>query len=141
MLNGYNKIFMKKPIYLLFAIIFFLSSCVTSKGKMIAHNQVMPSERSSYTVLGETSAVSAAPKFWVLFIPFGGSSDQGLYDRAYKKATKEFKGVNGLMSEQIEYKKVKVPLLLFTFVYKQVKVTGVAYHIKNDVELTDKSTN
>jgi hypothetical protein len=129
---------MKRVMYLLFVVAITLSSCVTSKGSMVAHNQVLPVERSSYTVLGETSAVSAAPKFWVLFIPFGGSSDQGLYDRAYKKAIRELKGANGLMSEQIEYKKVKVPLLLFTFVYKQVKVTGVAYHIKNDVELTQQ---
>ena len=101
---------------------------------MVAHAQVLPSERSSYTILGETSAVSFAPKLWILFIPFGGSSDQGLYDRAYKKSLREFKGANGLMSEQIEYKKVKLPLLVVTFVYKQVKVTGVAYHIKNDVD-------
>ena len=132
---------MKKLIYLILVIPLLFGSCVTSKGRMVAHAQVLPSERSSYTILGETSAVSFAPKLWILFIPFGGSSDQGLYDRAYKKSLREFKGANGLMSEQIEYKKVKLPLLVVTFVYKQVKVTGVAYHIKNDVELTQDNSN
>lgn len=130
-----------KNIISIIICIFILSSCVTSETSLVPRQKATVTDRDSYTVLGKVSSTSVSNKVWLLFIPLGGSSDQGLYNRAYKKALKQYKGADGIMSEQADYKRVAVPLVVLTYVYKQVNVTGVAYHIKTDIELQREKEN
>lgn len=119
-----------KKITTLVLLAFLLSSCVTSRGRFTKTADVSLNE--NYTAIANVEGRAFAPKLWILFIPIGGSSDQGLYNRAYKRALSEYENANGITSQMVEYKKVTVPLLLITFVNKHITVNGVAYEIKKD---------
>lgn len=121
---------MKKALSISLVITFLLTGCITSKGRFTKNADVAINE--NYQPLTKVDAEAFAPKIWILFIPLGGSSDQGLYNRAYKKAMKQADGSDGVTSQIVEYKKIKIPLLLITYVNKHISVSGTAYKIKTD---------
>ena len=132
---------MKKLIYLIVTILLF-ASCVTSRGNYKTTPEIVRTiDRSDYAINGDVVAKITAPKVWILFIPIGGCSDQGLYNMTYKRAVKKYKNTTGLLNERSQYKKVTIPLILFTFVFKKIEVSGSSYHIKSDSELTEKPAN
>lgn len=116
-----------KKVFLFFAVILLFGSCITSRGNYTKNPDVAISE--NYKAAGRVEGVAFMPKLWILFIPIGGMSDQGLYNLAYKNAMKQSPEADGVTSQIVEYKKVKIPLLLVTFVNKHVNVSGTAYKI------------
>lgn len=120
---------MKKLILFSFVFVLF-TSCVTSRGHFQKNPDVTINE--SYETKGRVEGKAISERVWILFIPIGGISDQGLYNRAYKKATEEKADADGVTSQIVEYHKVKIPLLLFTYVHKDLTVSGTAYKIKQN---------
>jgi hypothetical protein len=121
---------MKRITTILFCFVFFLSSCVTSRGRFTKTTDVTLNE--SYSAIANVEGKALMPKLWVLFIPIGGISDQGLYNRAYKRALNGYELADGITSQRVEYKKVTIPLILFTIINKTITINGVAYQIKKE---------
>ncbi len=128
---------MKKVILILLVFSLFLSGCVTSRMKNVtSHNMetkdLSAQNRDLFKIKGNVSYNAVSPfKLWILFIPFGGSSDRRLYSNAYSNLLKK-NNCDGILNENREYKKVTVPLLFITYVYKQLKISGIGYKIKTD---------
>jgi len=117
-----------------------LNSCITSKDNLrteqkTSYENVIPADRKTYNIIGKTTGSSGTFKVWLLFIPIGGSSDRGLYDRCYKEAVQ---GGDAILLPHFTYKKVKVPLLLVTFVYKKAKVEGLKIKMKTDNQIENE---
>ena len=96
------------------------TGCITSKDSLkneqkTSTESIVPADRNSYSVLNKVSGNASSFRVWVFFIPIGGISDRGLYDRAYKDAVE---GTDGILLPHYTYKKVKIPLIVLTFVSK-----------------------
>jgi uncharacterized membrane protein len=118
---------MKKYLFIILIPILLLS-CVTSRGRFQKNGDVTVNEK--YDVKDRVYGSASAEKLWIFFIPIGGSSDQGLYNRAYRRAL-EGKNADGVTSQIVEYKKIKIPLIFITYVHKDLTIRGRAYTIKN----------
>ena len=117
-------------------VVAFFTGCVTSKDSLknqakTSVESIVPAERDSYSLLNKVNGNASSFRVWVLFIPFGGISDRGLYDRAYKEAVE---GTDGILLPHYTYKKVKIPLIFLTFVSKTAKVEGTSFVLKSDAE-------
>ena len=110
--------------------------CITSKDSL-KHEQktstesIVPADRDTYSVLNKVSGKASSFRIWILFIPIGGISDRGLYDRAYKDAVE---GTDGLLLPHYTFKKVKIPLIITTLVFKSARVEGTSFILKSDSE-------
>lgn len=124
---------MKKFTFLALVLI-LLEGCVTSRGHFTKNTDVNLSEK--YVPISRVEGMAWAPKLWILFIPFGGSSDQGLYNRAYNNAMEDAENSDGVTSQVVDYKRVRIPLVFITYVNKYIKVSGTSYQIKNNPEET-----
>lgn len=91
-------------------------------------------DKDRIEILGEAEGNAGGARLWLLFIPFGWASDKWLKSRAMKNALKSYPNTDGLLDATLDYYRVRVPLVLVTVVTKDVKVKGVAYHIRTDEE-------
>lgn len=142
---------MKKLFYTLltfFIATLFLTSCSTTK-TAINHQpiEIQKFNRDEYVVLDQINGKANSTRVWFLFIPFGGKSDQKLYEKAYNSAVKSAIGqkADGILQPRYTYKKTTIPLILLNFTTKKVTVEGKAFRIKSEEEYqnskTDKKTN
>lgn len=112
-----------------------LSSCVTLNVTPIPNSTTLSIlDKDRIEILGEAVGNAGGGRLWLLFIPFGWARDNWLKSRAMKNALKSYPNADGLMDATLDYHKVRVPLVLVTVVTKDVKVKGVAYHIRTDEE-------
>ncbi len=112
------------------------TACITSKDGLKSEQKtstesIVPADRNSYSILNRVEGDATSFKVWLTFIPIGGISDRGLYDRAYKEAVE---GTDGIILPHYTYKRVRIPLLITTFVYKKAKVEGTSFVLKSDSE-------
>lgn len=122
-------------LLLMLSAILLMTSCVTSKDSLKNEQKTSftepPPDRNAYSVLNRVEAKASSFRIWVLFIPIGGISDRGLYDIAYKKAVE---GTDGILLPHYTFKRVRIPLLIVTPVFKTVKVEGSSFRLKKDEE-------
>ena len=128
---------LKFTILTLIAIVSFMASCSTTKSS-INHQpiEIQKFNRDEYVVLDNVHGEAKSNRFWLLFIPFGGKSDQKLYERAYNKATKSAVGqkADGILQPKYSYKKITIPLIVLNFTSKKVAVEGKGFRIKSEEE-------
>ena len=119
----------------LFAMILF-SSCSSSRSSIdVQKAKISEFKREEYVLLDQVTSVDKSFRFWFLFIPIGGKSDQRLYENAYQKAVKMLPKADGLIEPRYEYKKTSVPLILIGFTTKKVTAIGKGYRLKTDEEM------
>ena len=122
------------------------TSCSTSKSA-INHQpiEIQKFNRDEYVVLDNVKGEAKSNRFWLLFIPFGGKSDQKLYEKAYDKAVKSAVGqkADGLLQPRYTYKKTTIPLIVVSWTTKKVTAEGKAFRIKSEEEYQNskKSNN
>jgi hypothetical protein len=124
MSNLVKKRTMKKVIVILSTTL-LLASCVTST-KIATVSGVENLKREDYTVLDEQKTVSRSNKFWFLFIPIGSKSNEKREAQSLKKMLKRNKA-DGVLAA-----KFTVPLIVFTYTYKQTTLTGKTFVLKVD---------
>lgn len=127
---------MKKIIYLMLIVVVF-SSCATLVGRFRKTEDVSLTEQ--YRPLRKVKVSASSEKFWILFFSYGGKSDQSLYNEAYKNAMEKTPEADGITSQMIEYTRFTLPLIVFTYVGKTMKLTGVTYEIKKDTTYLTQS--
>ncbi|MBS1763999.1 MAG: hypothetical protein JSS90_03405 [Bacteroidetes bacterium] len=121
------------------------SSCSSSKST-VNHQpiEIQKFKRDEYVVLDNLKGEAKSNRFWLLFIPFGGKSDQKLYEKAYDKAVKSAVGqkADGLLEPRYTYKKITIPLIVVSWTTKKVTAEGKAFRIKTEDEYQNsKKTN
>jgi hypothetical protein len=123
--------------------LFFLTSCSTTRSSLNQHPvKIQEFERDEYVVLDRVKGEAKSYRFWILFIPIGGKSDQKLYEKAYDNAIKSAigKDADGILQPRYSYKKTSIPLILIGWTTKKVSAEGKAFRIKNEEEY-QKSKN
>jgi hypothetical protein len=129
---------MKVKLIILLAIITFTTSCVTNRITNIPNMSTISNfEKDRIEILGKAEGSCGGGRVWVLFIPIGWAADNWLEGKAYKNALKNYPNADGLIDQIQTYHKTSVPLFVITPQVKLVKVTGTAYHIRNDAELQE----
>lgn len=119
-------------------IIALNSSCVTTRLTNIPNSStIFALEKDRIEILGPAKGSSFGARMWLLFIPIGWGQDSRCESQAYKNALKSYSNADGLIDQTTNYHRTRVPLLIVTPVYKQVTVTGTAYHIRTDKELEE----
>lgn len=134
----------RKITQILFAILFvsILSSCSSSKSAIdVQQAKIAEFKREEYVLLDQVTAEEKSFRFWLLFIPIGGKSDQRMYDNVYQKAVKMLPKADGLLKPRYEYKKTAIPLIVFGFVSKKVTATGKGYRLKTEEEMKKTKSN
>jgi hypothetical protein len=112
------------------------SSCSSSRSSIdVQQAKIAEFKREEYVLLDQVTAVDKSFRFWLLFIPIGGKSDQRLYDNAYQKAVRMLPKADGLIKPRYEYKKTSIPLILIGFTKKKVTATGKGYRLKTEEEM------
>ncbi|MCC5916058.1 MAG: hypothetical protein JJU02_01890 [Cryomorphaceae bacterium] len=119
----------------LFAGIF--SSCTLSEGTI--HSQeinLKPFNRGEYVVMDRAKGEAVSKRFWLLFIPIGGLTDETLNARAYNDAMQKAIDVDadGLLQPRFTYVRKVYPFLIFTYTKKVAVVDGRAFRIKTESE-------
>lgn len=126
----------------LFVSAMLFSSCTSSRSAVdVQQAKIAEFKRDEYVLLDQVTASSGSFRFWLLFIPIGGRSDQRLYDNAYQSAVKLIPEADGLIKPRYEYKKVSIPLILIGFTSKKVTVTGKGYRLKSEDEIKSSVSN
>ena len=120
---------MKKITITIFAAL-ALSSCVTGT-KIPTVSGIENLKREDYTVLEEKETVSRANKFWILFIPFGGKNEEKREAQCFKRMVEDNKA-DGVLAAKYVHKKFTVPLIVFTYTFKETRLTGKPYKLKTD---------
>lgn len=119
-----------KKIIIVISSAMLLSSCVTSTHLGdVKGLENLP--RDSYTIMNEQESVSRANKFWLLFIPFGGKSDEKREAQCLNKMVKD-NHADGVIAPKYVNKKITIPLIIFTYTYKWTTLTGKPYTVKTN---------
>jgi hypothetical protein len=151
---------MKKSTYFLAFIISFsvlFSSCVTVNKPIYGFKPINPSNvnqsvsdgvsllnRDDLIITKNVIAKKTSITFWALFIPLGNpmrtsTMTAQAYQKALKIANKESDTrIDGILTPQYTFSRIKVPLVVVTFNYKTVTCEGKAYRVKLDEE-TEKN--
>lgn len=125
---------MRKTISALL-LLAFLGSCITSSHMGDAKGlENLP--RDSYTILPECKSVSRSNKFWLLFFPFGGKSEEKREGQCLQRMLKQ-KGADGVISPKYVHKKITVPLIVFTYSHKWTELTAKPYIVRTDTSHTN----
>ncbi|MCB0516900.1 MAG: DUF6567 family protein [Chitinophagales bacterium] len=127
----------KNSIFILLAGLLFFTSCSTTRSSLNQQPvKIQEFERDEYIVLDKVKGEAKSFRFWLLFIPIGGKSDQKLYEKAYDNAIKSAVGqdADGLLQPRYTYKKTTIPLILFGWTTKKVSAEGKAFRIKSEEE-------
>ena len=119
-----------------------LSSCSSSRSTVDGQQAKLAEfKREEYVLLDQVTAEATSFRFWLLFIPIGGKSDQALYDNAYQKAVKMLPTADGIIKPRFEYKKMSIPLIVVGFTKKKVVATGKGYRLKTEEEMKKTKSN
>lgn len=122
---------MKKTLPIV-SIMLLLNSCITSSHIGEAKGlENLP--RNSYTVLEERTSISRTNKFWILFIPFGGKSEEKREAQCLTRMLTE-NNANGVIAPNYVSKKITIPLILFTYSYKWTTLKAKPYIVKTDID-------
>lgn len=119
---------MKRIIISLIAFL-FMTSCVTLRNSY-AGTGVENLKKEDYTILPQDSIRCKSLRVYLLVLPIGGKKPWQLEKKAYAKLIQKTKA-DGLISEQYIHKKVWVPLILVSVVYRWVDLQAKPYVIKN----------
>ena len=128
---------LKKSVVLLSIASTMMFGCTSSKSSLGDQPiKIQEFKRDEYVVLDKAYGEAKSFRFWLLFLPLGGKSDQKLYEIAYSKAIKSAVGqeADGLLQPRYTYKKTAIPLLLIGFTTKKVTAEGKAFRIKTEEE-------
>jgi len=90
-------------------------------------------KREDYIIVSNVKGESSSTRFWLLFIPIGGSSKTQRENRAYKEAVYSCK-CDGLISPVYDEKRFVIPLIVINFSFRKTTVTGKGYIIKTDAD-------
>ena len=114
-----------------------LTSCSSSQSAMNTQNATIANlKREEYVLLNDDVNVEIQNRgFWLLFIKFAGQSDTRLRERIYTKAVKSVPRAQGILNPRYDAKKRVIPLILFTFTKRTIKLQGQAFRMKTDAEL------
>ena len=113
------------------------SSCTTTKSSVKEQPiKIEEFNRDEYVILDKVNGEAKSFRLWVLFIPFGGTDDQILYERAYSSAVGSAVGqqADWLLEPRYTYKKTIIPLILVSFTTKKVTAEGKAFRLKSEEE-------
>lgn len=79
---------------------------------------------------------ATSKRFWVLFIPIGGISDENLNERAYNDAMRKAidTDADGLLEPRFTYERKIYPFIAFTYIKKVAIVDGRTFRIKTEEE-------
>jgi len=110
------------------ALVVFISS-QESFGQISIENL----KREDYVILDNVIGVAHSSRVWILFIPFGGTKKSKLREKAYKNALDNCH-CDGVLQPVYSEKKIPIPLIVISYVYRKTSVTGKAYRIKTDKE-------
>lgn len=91
-------------------------------------------KREDYVIVGNTQGTSSSNRFWLLFIPIGGSSKANRENRAYKEALASCK-CDGLITPIYEENRFVLPLIVINFSHRKTTVKGKGYIIKTDADI------
>ena len=131
-MNTYNKL----TLGLFLAALFTFNSCSTSRSTIDEHKlQLDELEREDYVVLDRVEGEARSTKFWLLFLPFGGTKEEKLKQKAYNRAIEQMPEADGLIKPRYQVKKTVIPLILINFSVKRVTAIGKGFRIKTDSEL------
>ncbi len=131
---------MRKIIVSLLAIAFLCSACV-EHSVFPRPNDMISVPKENVEILGHTEGKTGGGRIWILFIPIGWGRDEVLETIAYKKALKHMPNAEGLIDKKVTYTRVRVPLVLVTYVGKAIKIEGTAFRIKTNTDYQQEITN
>lgn len=129
---------MFKFIYLFVLVLITLTSCVTNIVKNVPNpTTIADIDKDRLEILGPAVGNAGGGRVWLLFIPIGWAKEDWMRGRAYKNALKDYPNANGLIDQIETFHKTSIPLVVVTPQVKKMKITGTAYHIRNDAELAE----
>jgi len=118
-------------ILILFIAIFaFIGKRTECVGDIEQHRQPQFNSKDDYEIIGDAFGLSKSRDIRIFGINFGNTSDQQLYNDAYRTAVGMKYKIDGLLNERYEYKETTLPFVIFTIINKEVRIIGKAYHIK-----------
>jgi hypothetical protein len=127
----------KKLFLGLFLGLLALTSCST-KSSALAETAININtfDREEYVILGKTRGEAKSVRVWILFIPFGGYSDESLKKMAYNDALNgAFEAqADGILQPRYTYKKRRYPFILFGWTIKKQVCEGRAFRLKTEAE-------
>lgn len=121
-----------KQTVFVFTLLVFLTSCSVSKiVQENAHlnpylnDRFEPLKRTDYSLLSTTTGEAKAKQFYILFFPIGKSKNsQELESNAYNQAVENCSGADAVILPRTEYKRFLIPLLIFNYSSRSIKVNG-----------------
>lgn len=119
-----------KTIIVLSMACFLLAGCVTTG----VHTPMYSSGTESvsterYTILEEKKVKARFNRIWILFFPFGGKNQEKREAKCLKRMMEEY-GATGVLEQKYTHRKFVIPLLVITYGYREVELTGKPYVLK-----------
>ena len=112
-------------------------SCTLTEGTIQSKEiRLQPFNRNEYVVMNRARGEAISKRFWVLFIPIGGISDENLNERAYNDAMRKAidTDADGLLEPRFTYERKIYPFIAFTYIKKVAIVDGRTFRIKTEEE-------
>lgn len=119
-----------KNLILILVLSLSFSNCVTNS-HLSSASGAEGLNKDNYTILQEKQTTSRSNKFWILFIPFGGKSDKTREGQCYDRMIRQ-NNADGILAAKYTSRKFVIPLIVFTYSYRQTKLTGKPYILKTD---------
>jgi len=119
-----------KKLVLSSLLLLIFASCTTGT-KMQKVEGIENLNREAYTIKEEATSISRTNKFWILFFPFGGKSEEKREAQCFKRFMEDNKA-DGIIAGKYIHKKITVPLIVFTYSYKWTTLKGKPFIIKTD---------
>lgn len=119
-----------KNIILAIILLTSLNGCITGT-HIAAVSGIENLHREDYTILNEDKSSSRANKFWILFLPFGGKSEEKREAQCFKRMLSKNKA-DGVLAAKYTHRKLTIPLVLFTYTLKTTTLEGKPYVLKID---------
>jgi hypothetical protein len=90
-------------------------------------------KREDYVIMDNVQGTSHGGRPMFLFIGFGPKKWDKLHKKAYINALKNC-GCDDIINPQYEHKRIPFTIILTTYVYRAVTLTGKGIRIKTDAE-------
>jgi hypothetical protein len=119
-----------KKLLTITLIALFISSCVSKRETMAAHG-LDNLNRDSYIINESATASVNSNRFWFLFIPIGGKSYEARKNKVIQRFLKQNKA-DGIIAAEIVDKKIIIPLIVVTYSFRRMTLTGKPCVIKTD---------
>ena len=114
------------------------SGCSTTKASALTSQpiRIQDYKREDYVLLDTVSGTAKSFRFWLLFIPIGGKSDEALQQEAHGRALKAATALkaDGMLDPRFTLKKSSVPLILFGWTRKSVTAEAKGFRLKSEAE-------